>query len=289
MVEPAEEVTVSVIIPTWRRTDQLRRTLQRIEKSAPLPAEILVHVDAGDTETAPMLRSEFPQVRVVEALKQVGPGGGRNRMMAMSTCPIVVSFDDDSFPQDVDFCAEAARLMMMNPRAAVFAGIIVHDEEKVPDRNDHVRPVADFVGCGAVLRRTAFMETDGYLALRHAYGAEEVDLTLQLHDRGWLVLQAGSLRIRHATTLAHHSDPVITSASVTNLARVAHLRYPVRFWGWGALQVLNRVLWLLLQGRWTGVMAGLVAIPNAIRQQRGLRRPVSPDTLRRVRMLRRQL
>ncbi len=92
-----------------------------------------------------------------------------------------------------------------------------------------------------------------------AYGVEEADLTLQLHSRGWRILRSDLLRVRHATALEHHRTPEVTAASVSNLARLAMLRYPCSFWPYAGLQIANRVAWLLRNGR---LPASLRAFPK---------------------------
>ena len=279
---------VSAIIPTYCRTSALLRTLEVIFAYRLPPAEVLVHVDAGDYKSGQAVRSRFPTVLVIEAARRVGPTGGRNRLLREAACPYVASFDDDSYPIDPDFFDTVAQLFERHPSAGMLAaGAIVHDGEVIPDRSGSAAWVADFVGCGCAYRRAAFMQTDGYVALPLPYGVEEADLTLQLHARGWRILRSDLLRVRHATALDHHRAPEITAASVSNLARLAMLRYPSTLWPYAALQVANRVAWLLRNGRRAGVAAGLAEIPRAVLVHRHARSPVPAETVRRVRALRR--
>jgi GT2 family glycosyltransferase len=281
-------MAVGAIVPTFRRTGRLLQTLELILDSRVPPAEVLVHVDAGDAESGPAIRDRFPSVRVIESDNRVGPSGGRNRLLREATSPFIASFDDDSYPIDPDFFSLVEQLFEQHPSAGMIAaGAIVHDGESVPDRRDNADWVADFVGCGCAYRRAAFMETDGYIDLPLSYGVEEADLTLQMHSRGWSILRSGLLRVRHATALEHHRAPEITAASVSNLARLAVLRYPSSLWPYATLQIANRVAWLLRNGRSAGVTEGLCGIPKALLHHRHARSPVPAATVRRVRALRR--
>lgn len=278
---------VTAIVTAYQRIDQTLVTLRALEQCQPAPAEILVHVDGNQRECADAIRQAHPGVRVLLSETIVGPGGGRNRLLAESSHPIVASFDDDSYPIDGDYFSRLVAVFDRFPEASVVAAHIFHRHEPV----DPARPVAawaaDFSGCGCAYRREHFLATGGYVPLETAYGMEEVDLALQLHGLGQRVLQTPWLRVFHDTDLARHADPAVTSASVANLALLAYLRYPATMWLVGAMQCLNRIVWLLGHGRRRGVVQGLVRIPALLRTHGGARRVVSGRAVRSYLRLRR--
>jgi GT2 family glycosyltransferase len=266
---------VSVVIPTFRRREVLAETLNALRRCQPPPGEILVMVDYGDRETRAVLEPNFPEVRWTEAEERLGPGGARNILFAMAQHPYVASFDDDSSPIDPDFFADVGTLFEENPRAGVIAaGAIVHDGETVPPRTRAIVPAVEFVGCGAVVRREAFLETRGYLPLEFGYGAEEVDVSLQLLDKGWQILSSDALRVRHRTSRAHQARPEVTSAHISNTALVGYLRYPLVLWSFVVVQIGRRVVWSLRNGRSAGVVQGLASIPRNLWRHRAQRAPV---------------
>src|SRR5256885_4776766 len=120
---------VSVVIPTYRRHLQLGDTIRKIADCRPFPAEIIVHIDAGDSETEPWLRTAFPSVRVLSSKNRMGPGGGRNKLVAAARHDIVASFDDDSYPMDSDYFARLCEVFARRPDAAVVASQIAHRSE----------------------------------------------------------------------------------------------------------------------------------------------------------------
>jgi len=266
----------------------LAETLNALRRCQPPPGEILVMVDHGDRQTRASLEPLFPDVRWTEAEKRLGPGGARNLLLAMTRYPYVASFDDDSSPIDVDFFADVSQLFDENPRAGIIAaGAIVHDGETVPPRDCAMTPAAEFVGCGAAIRRAAFLETRGYLPLELAYGAEEVDVSLQLLDKGWAILRSDALRVRHRTSRAHQATPEVTSAHISNTALVGYLRYPFVLWSFAVLQVARRVFWSLRKGRSAGVAHGLASIPRSLWLHRAQRAPVKARVILATRGLRR--
>lgn len=277
---------LSVVIPTWRRVDRLLATLEALALCDPAPDEIIVHADANDTETAPAVAARFPEVRVLTAETRQGPGGARNRLLRESRHEIVVSLDDDSYPLDRDFFATVLRAFDTHPKAGVLAMTIIHDDEAEIPRQNTTRQVADFVGCGCAYRRSAFLETAGYLPLHPAYGMEEADVALQMLDRGWQIIELGDLRIRHATNRDHQTSRQIVAAHVRNTALLAFLRYPSGLALYGVAQVLNRARYSLGRRHVAGVLLGLAQIPATLWQHRAARSQVRAETVRARRALR---
>jgi len=281
-----KSVSVTAVLPTYNRPEALCEAIVALRRCAPAPDEILILIDHDDTSTFSVLREHHPDVRVLLPEKRMGPGGARNLLIAEASHDVVASFDDDSYPMDSDFFLSAFKILEARPDVGVIAATIIHDDEPVPARGDCVRPSAHFIGCGCVYRRAAFLSTKGFVELQPAYGMEEADLALQLADNRWELVEAQSLRVRHATTREHQASAEITRAHISNTALLAYLRYPASYWGLGALQVLSRVLWSLKARRFAGIASGLFLIPAHLWRHRSSRAPVRPDTIRALRRLR---
>lgn len=287
------EIAVSVIIPTFRRAEMLLRTLERIADCDPPPAEILVHVDAGDDITAPCLARSHPNVVLITSDTRQGPGGGRNRLVRAASYEYLVSLDDDSWPNHADFFLRVSRLLEEYPRIALFAcRIIERDAENALSTqevaSDRIVESAAFGGGGCVFRRSAFLDVGGYLPLETAYAMEEADMALGLINKGHLMGYAPQLSVYHDTDRpTRHAEARINSAHVTNTALLAFLRYPKRYWPYGALQVGNRVRYCLIHGRYSGLLKGIADIPAAIWRYRAFRSPVAPKTIQHLQRIRR--
>jgi GT2 family glycosyltransferase len=270
---------VSVVIPTYKRRSELAVALSRIIRCRPAPAEIIVHVDGGDWETEPWLRAEFPAVKVLTSEDRVGPGGGRNKLVAAARNDVIASFDDDSYPLDTDYFARLSEVFLRRPDAVIIASQIVHRGESVPDATATVGPSVLFVGCGTAYRRQVFLEFGGYVPLLMGYGMEEVDLAIRLACGSKKIYFTPWLRVFHDTDLSHHGKSSVTAASVSNLALLTYLRYPIRYWPFGLMQVFNRILWLIRARRLRGIAMGLSGIPAHLWRHRRFRKPVSPSGL----------
>lgn len=271
---------VSVMVTAFDRADQAIDTLRRIAACEPRPEQILVHVDDNRAAVADALRMAQPDAEVLVSATRVGPGGGRNRMVAAATGDLVASFDDDSYPLDGDYFARAREVFQRFSDASVVTARVIHAHEPMVPAETTAAWIGDFSGGACVYRREHYLDSGGYLPLAMAYGMEEVDLALRLHARGRRVLRTEWLRVYHDTDLARHADAGVTAASLTNIVLLAYLRYPVHLWGIGVLQLINRLQWLLRHGRSSGVMRGLTsAIPHAL-AHRAERTPMPASAVR---------
>ena len=93
-----EEIAISAIVTAFRRPEQTCLTLAKILGCSPRPDEILVHVDGNEIQCASLIKDRFPGIKVLLSDGCIGPGGGRNKLLAASMNELVASFDDDSLP-----------------------------------------------------------------------------------------------------------------------------------------------------------------------------------------------
>jgi GT2 family glycosyltransferase len=274
----------------------LRTTLLRLLSERDPPDEILVHADAGDTETPEMLRREFPGVRCLQSSSRQGPGGGRNVLVNAAMNGVLVSLDDDSWPHSPDFFSTARELFASQPQLDLVACKIVEADEQsdlatsdaappqsgMPEGESvHLTPAASFVGCGVMFRQTAFREAGGYLPLEYAYGMEEADLALKLLNQGRVMARSDRFRVFHdCERNVRHADRRINAAQITNTALLAFLRYPLTAWPYGILQIVSRVGFAVKKRRFAGILSGLAAIVPVCWRNRHLRQPVKFETVR---------
>jgi GT2 family glycosyltransferase len=278
---------ISAIITAYERIEQTLATLRVIQSCVSPPDEVLVHVDANQIACEDAIREAFPSVRILRSEEQVGPGGGRNKLVEAAQCEFVASFDDDSYPIDSDYFSRALRVFEKFPEASVICAALYHAGESIGLDERSAQWTADFSGAACIYRRQAFLEAGGYVPLPVAYGMEEVDLAIRLHAHREKILTTPWLRVFHNTDLKHHGDPRVTAGSIANLALLAYLRYPVPLWGIGVGQCANRLLWLLRHGRTRGIVKGVTMIPGHVWENHRYRAPVSKNVVRSYLALRR--
>jgi GT2 family glycosyltransferase len=278
---------ISAIVTAYERIEQTIATLKVIQSCEPPPDEILVHVDDHRRHCAEVIKDVFPEVRVLLSNERVGPGGGRNKLVAAATHKLIASFDDDSYPIDSDYFGRAHQLFAKYRDASLICAALFHRGEPIPLDERRAEWTADFSGGACIFWRDAFLAAGGYVPLAVAYGMEETDLALRLHSSGDRILASSWLRVFHDTDLRRHGDPRVTAGSIANLALLAYLRYPASLWVVGAGQCANRVLWLLRHGRWRGIWTGLTMIPKHLHVNRRYRSPLQSQAVRSYFSLRR--
>src|ERR1043165_675705 len=101
---------IAAIVTAYERIEQTLATLRVIQNCVPPPDEVLVHVDANQSACENAIREAFPDVRIIRSDEQIGPGGGRNKLVEATQCEFVASFDDDSYPIDSDYFARALQM-----------------------------------------------------------------------------------------------------------------------------------------------------------------------------------
>jgi GT2 family glycosyltransferase len=273
-------VPVAVLIPTYNRGLAVLSVLEKIQACDPRPIEIWVHVDRADGIVEKELHRRFPSVGVLTSTTRLGPGGGRHRCLMACSMRYAVSFDDDSYPIDADFFRRVEQLFLEHPNAAIFGANVWHRHELERTRVENLSLSPSYLGCGFAIRLEAYREARGLLPRPVPYGMEETDLSMQLFAAGWHIYEATDLRVFHDTDLKHHQSSEINAGVITNVGLFVFLHFPLARWGYGLLQVGNRVVYSLRMGRFRGICSGLLQIPIDCYRNRRFRNAVAWPTLK---------
>jgi GT2 family glycosyltransferase len=192
-------LSVSIMITTKNRVDDLRRTCSALRQLAPSPLEILITADGCTDDTVAFVQSEMPGARLFVHQPGRGSIASRDRMLREARGDLVLSLDDDSYPQETDCLAHIVSLFEQRPEIAVLHFPQCTDEypETLP-RFDFgaPRPTRSFSSSGAVLRRATYLQLPGFEpSFFHAY--EEPDYSLQCVAAGYEIFYTPLVSIRH--------------------------------------------------------------------------------------------
>jgi len=198
---------VSVVIPTYRRLDLLRRCLTGVcaQKFPPRSFEIIVCDDGPDDATrrlvACIAQHEAKRglaVRYVPVTATQGPAGARNRGWRTARGTIVAFTDDDTIPHPQwldEGCAA-----MRNPKIAAVAGRI---EVPLPrDPTDYERDAAglstaEFATANCFVRRAVLEKVGGFDERFTSAWREDSDLQFTILAAGGTVLAANDAIVVH--------------------------------------------------------------------------------------------
>ena len=188
-------MSVTVVMATQDRRDRVLDTLGRLAALPERPPVVLV--DNGSTDgTADAVVAAFPDVTVLRPGRNLG-AVGRTLGVEAARTPYVAFSDDDSWWAP-GALARAAEHFDACPRLALLAArILVGPQERLDPVCEEMAasplpaepdlpgpPVLGFVACGAVVRRTAYLQVGGFSPVVFFLGEETV-LSQDLAAAGW--------------------------------------------------------------------------------------------------------
>jgi GT2 family glycosyltransferase len=277
---PSGSLRLSVVVLSWNRREELRRTLARVCPEACAAGEVVV-VDNGSRDgSAEMVRRCFPEVRLLALPENVGIQG-LNVGLRAARGEVIVLLDDDSSPLPGTL-AQVAAAFRQDPALGIAAGRIDGPpgwwEATWPwDGAERGTEVPTFVGCGAGLRRAALAragEFDGAFFLYQ----NELDLAVRVAGSGYTVRYFPEIRFVHAVSPSHRTSRRADYYGLRNLLwilwkylpRVEAARLGARVVGERAAYCLLRRdlrrLWTVVRGAWAAA-AGRASVA---------RRPLPP-------------
>jgi len=234
-------MTISVMIPSRDRCQDLRLTCQKLRELRPLPEEVIIWSDGSADGTAAMVRKEFPEYRLIENERPRGSVYGRDQLLRLARGEIVLSLDDDSYPLRRDFLDQLARVAAEHPEAAVIVFPELRDGKKpaTAGKTDRSRGhyVSAYANCAAAMRREFYLKQPGFvLFFKHMY--EEPDYALQCYAAGAAVWFEPTLIVRHRESAVNRGLVTRHHLNARNELWSVWLRCP---WPWLAFLTIYRV------------------------------------------------
>ncbi len=236
MRQTQEVPAATVVIATRNRGPELCRTLDRLAGLPERPPVVVV--DNGSEDGTPALvRQRFPSTELI-ALRHNCGAWARNLGVARARTPLIALTDDDSWWAP-GALATAAAVLAVSPEVGLLAARILVGPDQDPDAVNAVMAasplpsdglpgprVMGFLGCGAVIRREAYLAAGGFSRLLFIGGEEQL-FAYDLAAAGWAACY------RPDIVAYHHPSPARQPATrryqeARNRALVAWLRRPLR-------------------------------------------------------------
>src|SRR5215211_5078552 len=267
---PPSPAPVAVVIATRNRGPELLGTLTRLRALHEQPP--IVVVDNGSSDgTAELVTTHHPGVQVVGLRRNQG-AAARTVGARLVDTPYVAFSDDDSWWAP-GALSGAAYLLDRHPRLAVLAApeqrldpvCAEMAHSPLPSADDLPGPsVLGFIACGAVVRRSAFLEVGGF-DVRLGVGGEEELLAVDLAAGGW------GLAYVDEVVAVHHPSPSRDPSGrrrvqVRNALWSAWLRRPL---GGAARQTAQLAALAVHQrGASSGLLLAVLGLPWVLRERR---------------------
>jgi GT2 family glycosyltransferase len=274
--------TVTVVIATRDRRDELRRTLRHLGELRPPPP--IVVVDNGSSDgTTDAVRAEFPGVTVLPLGRNHG-APARNLGVLVVRTPYVAFSDDDSWwaPGALQ---RAARALDTHPRLGLVAARTLVGPQQQPDpvtpllaNSPLPRPadgpgpsVLGFLACSAVLRRAAFLDVGGFDKLLFFVGEEKL-LSYDLATAGWERAYLPDVVAYHHPSPRRGDPSARRAAELRNALLTVVMRRPPRVVVRAVADLVRRAL--RDGGARRALRGALVRLPAALRRRTPLPYPV---------------
>ncbi len=113
---------VSVIIPVWNRCDDLKDTLQHLQRQTYGEYEVLVVDDASTEPIAEMLSAHYPAVRYFRLTQNQGAGVARNVGLREARGELVLFLDSDTVPEE-QALEKFVRKFLAEPDLGIASGL----------------------------------------------------------------------------------------------------------------------------------------------------------------------
>ena len=226
----------TVVIATRNRGAELCRTLEHLASLPERPPVVVVDNGSQDG-TAAMVRRRFPGTELI-ALRRNRGAWARNLGVLRARTPFIALADDDSWWAPGSLAAAAA-LLAASPEVGLIAARILVGPDQAPDAVNAVMAasplpsdglpgprVMGFLGCGAVIRRDAFLAVGGFSRLLFIGGEEQL-FAYDLAAAGWAACYMPDIVAYHHPS-ASRQPATRRYQEARNRALVAWLRRPLR-------------------------------------------------------------
>jgi GT2 family glycosyltransferase len=216
---------VLIGITTHNRAAILPKAIQSaLEQDYP-DKEVAVFDDAS-TDGTRELQARFPQVRWYRVEEKQGYLPARNQLMSETDADFYFSLDDDAWFIEGDEISRGVKLLAEHPEVAALAYDILSPDRPVPVERSAARPTHMYIGCGHLLRLSAAKEIGYYTPSPGFYGSEEIDLCVQLLDRGHEIMYLPGVHVWHDKAMLARDLPAQQRSNVCNDLVFAYRRCP---------------------------------------------------------------
>jgi GT2 family glycosyltransferase len=191
--------TVTIVLLAYNRREQLRATLRRMTTGATERVDVIVVDNGSNDGTAAMVRSDFPDVQLVERARNCGVSGW-NDGFALARGEWVLALDDDCHLPP-DGLARAVAAAQEHDADLVSFGVVASSDPGFRFDRVYRTGLLAYWGCAVLIRRRVLSELGGYDPHIFVW-ANELEFMLRFFDRGYRHLHLPEV------VAVHHKDDV---------------------------------------------------------------------------------
>jgi len=293
---------VSFVVATFNRKEVLKQTLRLILQQDYEPKEIIVIDNNSEDGTAEMMRSEFSaeSLEYVRLSQNKGAAGGKNEGIRRANGKFIIITDDDALLESKDAAArivkrfdEDAEVGLLSLKSLDFSTREI-DRKEFPhvDKSlnaDKEFETSYFVGTGHAVRREVVDKAGLYCDDFFPYAFEELDWSFRIIDAGFRIVYFPDVVVLHKKApQGRVGEKAMWARMLENRIRTSIRNLPWRY------VVASSFIWagyvtLKTRGDVRVVAQALWRVLTHLRSLCRQRRPISAESLRRIKRLRGRL
>jgi len=203
---------VTINILSFNRKDELKFTLSKVFEQDYHNIEVIVVDNASSDGTREMVKSEFPDVILIELEKNIGIAGW-NKGFEIAKGEYVLVLDDDSYPEKGTIDAGTKTLLSDESVAVVgftiynsYFGLIENNQEYIASKGKTIETIG-FIGCGALIKKSIFLEFGGFEKSIFLY-FNELEFSIRVRNFGYRILFEPQKKVIHSYSLTQRDEKV---------------------------------------------------------------------------------
>ncbi|CAN5374555.1 hypothetical protein BH09BAC3_BH09BAC3_13080 [soil metagenome] len=221
-------MSVLVGIVSRNRSEILPKAIESALLQDYSPLQVSVFDDNSSDDTVD-LEEKYPHVSWEFSKENKGYLYARNNFMRETSANYFCSLDDDSWFLEPSTLKSAIHYLESHPLTAAIAFDILSPDRPVGLPESLPFEVANFIGCGHVLRMSAVREVGYYDPNPSFYGGEEKDLCIKLINKGYEIALMPGKYVWHDKTNIARDESKQHSSGVCNDLVFAYRRLPLLF------------------------------------------------------------
>jgi GT2 family glycosyltransferase len=230
-------MNISVIIPAYKQTEMLIRNLRHNLRFFN-KCEVIV-VNDYPSEPLTTFREEFPQVKFIENIKNVGFGRTVNNGVSKASHDLIFLLNSDVVLTDDSFKQVDRKFVDPHLFGVSFAQIEKKDEivgknkifwKKGLFLHSKAFPMTSGIngwaeGGASILRKSQFLELKGFDPLYSPFYWEDIDLSYRAWKNGYKVQFDDTVRVEH-----HHESTIGSNFSRKHIQSIAYRNQFIFIW-----------------------------------------------------------
>lgn len=220
-------VDVSVLVPCYKRPDDLKRCLTELRlQVVNFSMEIVVVDDGTPDDSVQDAAAEFEEIRYEKAPNNLGLIGARNYGAARCGGQFIVNLDDDSWFESTTGMQMAIDRIRQDSTIGVLAlNVNAKGRGYLWKIEGAAVELSTYIGCGNIYRRSVLEIVGPYIGEFYRQG-EESERCMRIIDAGFRIVSAPDIPVYHDESPVNRNRRRNVAWTAANYLRREALRAP---------------------------------------------------------------